>query len=127
MVIDSNKAVLYSTGDQKLLHGLDLKKQSYYNHLKMSNSQPSELSIDEEANRLYCATREGLLLILDISSKDHPVLVHMMKMVINPSNLGTNFIKQMHFDIERHLLVCRMSSGVIYLVQLFRPPNESSS
>ena len=57
MVIDSNKAVLYSTGDQKLLHGLDLKKQSYYNHLKMSNSQPSELSIDEEANRLYFATR----------------------------------------------------------------------
>jgi hypothetical protein len=54
------------------------------------------------------ATREGLLLILDISLKDHPVLVHTIKMVLHPSNIGANFVKQMHLDTVGNIIVCRM-------------------
>ena len=64
-----------------------------------------------------------MLLILDVSSKDHPVLVHTIKMVLTPM-IGANFIKQMHLDRVGNILVCRMSSGVIYFVKLFQPPKE---
>ncbi len=72
--------------------------QTLFSKIKISNSQPSELQIDVESKRLYCATREGLLLIFDISVKGHLVLVHTKKLVKNPGALNTPFVKQMMFD-----------------------------
>ena len=66
MAIDSFKGVLYCTGEHMLL-GLDLEANKTYSDIKMSNSWPSEMAIDEQQRRLYCATREGLLLFFDIS------------------------------------------------------------
>jgi len=127
MIIDTTKAVLYSSGDSLLL-GIDLNSPtSLHSQLKISNSSPSELQIDEVSRRLYCGTREGLLLIFDISMKGHPLLVHTKKLVKTPGALNAGFVKQMQFDQERRLLICRMSSGVIYFVQTFRPPEESST
>ena len=57
MAVDHSHGVLYSTGDKKLLYGLDIAKQTMYTQLKISNSQPSKLVIDEENQRLYLATR----------------------------------------------------------------------
>ena len=127
MAVDHSHGVLYSTGDKKLLYGLDIAKQTMYTQLKISNSQPSKLVIDEENQRIYLATREGLLMILDISSKDHPVLVHTIKMVLHPNSIGASFVKQMHLDTVGNILVCRMSSGIIYLVKLFQPPRDENA
>lgn len=98
MIIDTAHAVLYSSGE-KLVLGMDLNApQSLFSEVKISNSSPSELQIDEASRRLYCGTREGLLLIFDISSKGHPLLVHTKKLVKTPGALNCGFVKQMQFD-----------------------------
>ena len=33
----------------------------------------------------------------------------------------------MHLDLDRNMLLCRMQTGVVYFLQLFRPPNESNT
>jgi hypothetical protein len=50
----------------------------------------------------------------------------MIKLVKHPS-FGGNFCKQMHLDNDRKLLMCRMMDGIVYFLQLFRPPNEASA
>ena len=50
----------------------------------------------------------------------------MMKLVKEPGLAGP-FCKQMHFDQERNMLFCRMSTGILYIVQLFKYPVESSA
>lgn len=124
MIIDVPKAVLYVTSE-KLLLGWDLKNHNQYSVMKSSNSQLGQLEIDSFRRRLYVSTREGLLLILDITCGGYPVLVHTMKLVKNPGIVQPWYVKGMQFDVERNLLVCRMSSGVLYFVQLFKAPLES--
>jgi hypothetical protein len=114
MAVDNFKAVLYCTGEHLLL-GMELDSNKPYSEIKMSNSWPSDIAIDEQQRRLYCATREGLLLFFDISQRPNPVLVHTMKLVKNP-DLGGPFAKQIDFDQERNILFCRMSTGILYPV-----------
>jgi dTDP-4-dehydrorhamnose 3,5-epimerase-like enzyme len=83
MIIDESKAVLYVTGE-KLLLGWDLKEHSRYSVLKASNATLGQMEIDSQQRRLYVSTREGMLMILDITCGGYPVLVHMMKLVKNP-------------------------------------------
>ena len=85
--------------------------------MKCANGQPVTLAIDDEMQRLYVGTKEGILLILDISKKD-PLMVHYMQMVPSPSPNGQNYIKQMDLDKDRNILICRMNSSRIYCIQL---------
>jgi hypothetical protein len=56
-----------------------------------------------------------------------PVLVHSMKLVADPTSTSTNFVKQMSLDLSRNILFCRMAVGTIFIIQLFKPPNERQS
>jgi len=64
-------------------------------------------------------------MILDITSGGYPVLVHMIKLVKNPGLPQAAYMKGMQLDQDRNMLLCRMSSGIIYFVQLFKHPLES--
>jgi hypothetical protein len=46
---------------------------------------------------------------------------------VKQPSLGGHFAKQIHLDQERNIIFCRMSSGLLYLVQLFKPPMEGSA
>ena len=119
MIIDVPRAVLYATGE-RLMIGLDLASGTTCSELKMANSQPSELEIDPSSKRLFVATREGLLLMFDISQQGTPVLINMVKCVLQPGSVGTSYIKEMFFDHERRQLICRMSSGIIYFFAMVK-------
>lgn len=65
------------------------------------------------------------MLILDCSQRGCLSLVHSMKLVKTPGSGG--FCKQLQLDLEKNLLLCRMSTGVIYFIQLFQAPNEQNA
>ena len=67
MIVDQQRSLLYSTGKEKYLHCQDLQRKVTHGVVKCSNATPSELEIDEDLQRLYVATREGMVLIFDIS------------------------------------------------------------
>jgi hypothetical protein len=85
MIVDNYRDLLYSTGEEKLIHTLCLKSKKTYGFMKCSNCQPTQLEIAESTQRLYCATKEGLVLILNIS-KPNPVMIHAIRLVqqLNP-------------------------------------------
>ena len=85
-------------------------------NLKCSNAIIDKILVDQKSKLLYCSTKEGLLLFIDISKKQ-PVLCHSLKLVKVPET-GRNYIKQMDHDILRHLLVLRMKNSDMILVQL---------
>lgn len=111
MAIDTQLAVVYTSGDKKLIFGLSLERKTQYSRLKLSNCEPGTITIDSDARRLYCASREGLLLILNIDQKEHLVLVHTLKLIKNPGLMAPIYGKQLYVDTRRNLLVCRMSKG----------------
>ena len=76
MALDSQLSVVYTSGDKKLLFGLSLERKTQYSRLKLSNCEPGCIMVEADARRLYCATREGLLLVFGIETKEHLVLVH---------------------------------------------------
>jgi hypothetical protein len=92
MALDTVRQVLYTSGDRKLIFGLSLAGKTQWSKIKLSNSMPGALQIDSQQSRLYCATREGLLFIFDISHRSYLVLVHMMKLTKHPSMTG-NYCK----------------------------------
>lgn len=66
------------------------------------------------AKRLFCATRQGMLLFCDIQS-EQPKVIHSMKMVLQPSQ-GTNYIKQIEIDLDKNILVVRLKSSSIIVI-----------
>jgi len=93
--------------------------------IKLSNATPGALALDPVNKRLYCAAREGLLLIFSIK-RDRIVMVHALPVVMNPSPYAS-FIKQLWLDTGRNLLIARMATGIEYFIQLIRPPNENKA
>jgi len=93
--------------------------------IKLSNATPGTLALDPVNKRLYCAAREGLLLIFSIK-RDRIVMVHALPVVMNPSPYAS-FIKQLWLDAGRNLLIARMATGIEYFIQLIRPPNENKA
>jgi len=66
------------------------------------------------ARRLFCATRQGMLLFCDIST-EQPQVIHSMKMVLQKS-VGTNYIKQIEIDLDKKILVLRLKSSSIIVI-----------
>ena len=47
MVVDNQRDFLYSTGEEKLIHALCLKRKKTFGFMKCSNCQPTQLEIAE--------------------------------------------------------------------------------
>lgn len=61
--------------------------------IKLSNATPGCLTIDDQGHRLYCAAREGLLLVFD-KRDDGINLVHTLHVSRQPC-IGSDFLKQL--------------------------------
>ena len=74
IVFDDVKHRLFSAGTERKLVITDLRQNfngsRNFSFIKLSNSSPATLEIASESSRLFCSTKEGLLLIFDISTKD---------------------------------------------------------
>ena len=113
MVVDQNRNYLYSSGGEKIIHCQDLVKKCTVGNIKCSNCHPLALEIDVDLQRIYCATKEGLVLLFDIKL-DFPVMIHSIKLVKtrdNPQPIGANFVKNMDLDQHRNILICQMKQG----------------
>ena len=66
MVVDQNRNYLFSTGGEKILHSQDLVKKVTVGNIKTSNCHPLKLEIDVDLQRIYCATKEGHVLLFDV-------------------------------------------------------------
>jgi hypothetical protein len=77
--------------DDKTLLVFDIEKGVIIGNLKTSNATITCMTIDHFLQRLYCATREGMLLFFDITDVT-PQLVHSMRMIL-PESQGSNYIK----------------------------------
>lgn len=86
--------------------------------VKTSNARPVDLEIDEDLERLYVSTREGIVLIFDIKKPKSLVMVHMMRICKPTKSSPNDFVKQMDLDRDRNILICRAKSGIISVVQL---------
>ena len=80
MVVDSNRNYLYSSGGEKIIHCQDLVKKATVGNIKCSNCHPQKLEIDVDLQRIYCATKEGLVLLFDTKT-DFPIMIHSIKLV----------------------------------------------
>jgi len=125
MVVDQNRRYLYSSGDDKIIHSIDLATKKSLGHIKISNGQPNALVLDDHLQRLYCATKEGILLTLDVSGHQITMITY-MQLAAQPSPKCENFVKEMNLDTTKNILVCRMKSSRIYCIQLI-PRGEFKS
>ena len=118
LALNDEAGVLYiAVTSAKTIYQYDLDSQRVFaENLKCSNASIDRILVDQKSKLLYCSTKEGLLLFVDISKKQ-PVVCHSLKLVKVPET-GRNFIKQMDHDILRHLLVLRMKNSDMILVQL---------
>ena len=80
MIVDQQRCLLYSTGKDRVIHCQNLNQKETAGFVKTSNARPVELEIDEDLERLYVSTREGMVLIFDIKKPKTPVMVHMMRL-----------------------------------------------
>ena len=82
-------------------------KKCTVGNIKTSNCQPLKLEIDVDLARLYCATKEGLVLLFDIK-EDYPIMIHSIKLVrtMPASSIGSNFVKNLDLDNHRNILIC---------------------
>ena len=84
--------------------------------IKCKNCNPDALEIDTDLQRLYCSTREGMVLILDIKSET-PVMIHTIWLgKVGPPSEKQDFIVQMDLDTDRNMLLCRSRFGIIFWV-----------
>ena len=80
-MIDEQRNWIYSAGeDDRTLLVFDLEKGLILGSLKITNATITCMTCDYYLKRLYCATREGMLLFFDINDVT-PLLVHSMRMV----------------------------------------------
>ena len=92
MALNSSTGVLYVTdSESKTVHAFNLDKFVSLGVIKCSNARVGKLLINPKEQRLYCSTKEGLLLFFDIS-KLLPRPCHMMKLVKTPE-LERNYVK----------------------------------
>jgi hypothetical protein len=119
MVFDGRQR-LFSIGTERKIMITDLRPmyggQRMFSFVKLSNGNPVTLEVASESSRLFCSTTEGLLLIFDISRKD-PVMVHSLRLVLNPGK-NLDYACQLVYDGDRNLLLCRLKSSAILLIQL---------
>jgi hypothetical protein len=54
-----------------------------FKFIKLANASPVCLQISEQSGKLYCSTKEGLLLIFDVNKAD-PVMIHAVRLVMVP-------------------------------------------
>ena len=80
MVVDQNRNYLFTSGGEKIIHCQDLNKKCTVGNIKCSNCHPLKLEIDIDLQRLYCTTKEGLVLLFDIKT-DSPIMIHCIKLV----------------------------------------------
>ncbi len=117
MALNSSTGVLYVTdSESKTVHAFSLDKSVSLGVIKCSNARVGKLLINLKDQRLYCSTKEGLLLFFDIS-KLLPRPCHIMKLVKTPE-LERNYVKQMEFDAEKNFIVVRMKNSDVILIQL---------
>ena len=67
MKADVNRGLLYSAGVDKKICITDVNKVKVLNYIKVSNVTVMCLVVDQDLNRLYIGTGEGLLLIMNVS------------------------------------------------------------
>ena len=126
-VVDQQRNWIYSVGDDDhliLIFDLNNKCQ-LADSFKPANCTVISMTLDCYSQRLYCATREGMLLFFNISDII-PILVHSMRLIM-PQSLGSNYIKTIEFDIDKNILLLRMKSHSIIIIQLVRNLVEKST
>jgi len=128
MVVDQRRNYLYSAGGEKIIHCQDLSRKVTVCNIKTSNCQPLKLEIDEDLQRLYCATREGLVILFDIS-EDALIMIHTIKLVrtVPSQQIGNNYVKSLDLDNHRNILMCQMKQGQIYCIQLINQRQVKST
>jgi hypothetical protein len=106
MKADTQRGLLYSTGEDRRICILDVNQSKITGKLKTANSRPKCLALDFESKRLFAATNEGLILVLDISlmacgsTTASILLVHTI-------DFGRGFhAKSLEFDPNKNLIFC---------------------
>ena len=66
-----------------------------------------------------------MLLFFNISEQ-LPQLVHSMRMIL-PNSLGQNYIKTIEIDMDKNILLLRMKSCSVVVIQLVRNQQEKST
>lgn len=87
IVVDPYRKWIYSVGEEDhTMIVFDFSSKQIIQNIKTQNATITCMSIDHQLRRLYCASREGMLLFFDIS-EPMPQHVHSMRMIL-PQSLG---------------------------------------
>ena len=106
MKADVNRGLLYSAGIDKKICIPDIKETQVITFIKVSNVTLMCLVVDQDLNRLYIGTGEGLLLIMNVSSDSHTInIVHSMS--FEPGLIP----KSLDVDTNRNLIFCMLNNS----------------
>lgn len=122
MIVDQKRGLLYSTGKDRIIHCQRLQQNQFEiaGTVKTSNARPCALEIDTDLQRLYVATREGMVIIFDVKDQKQSVMIHAVR-IHKPSKRSVDsvdYIKQMDLDTDRNTLICRSKLGQISVVTI---------
>ena len=81
MIVDQHRGLLYSIGKDRVIHIQRLRENQTEGIIKTSNARPCALEIDTELERLYVATREGMVIIFNVKDPKQPVMVHAVRII----------------------------------------------
>lgn len=93
-----------------------LQDLQYKTSLNLSNAFPHRLLLDPYKARIFCATKEGTLLFIDIS-EELPKAQCLMPVAMRPiAQAASNSVKSMELDTERNLLLLVMRNSDILVL-----------
>ena len=90
MIVDQGRCELYSSSGTMLSVIKINARGAFLRQCDCKNMNPYTIVLDEEMQMLYVGTREGLLVIFDVSHERDFVMVHYTKLTKQGSK---NFIK----------------------------------
>ena len=67
-----------------MIHCQRLQTNQTAGIIKTSNARPCAIEIDADMERLYVATREGMILIFDVKDLKQPYMVHAVRVLKQP-------------------------------------------